>query len=135
MADPRSTDPDAASEAAQDEAVREMDYPSSEDAMANPDRVVRGLDFEGNAPSSPRGLGPDSGGQSGDTAYLPRTELAESESVEELIEEGQYFEAGIVEGIENAPPADQGPIRTREVPEDDVPLEYLNDEDVSRTIP
>ena len=73
-----------------------------------------------------RGLGPEAGGQSGDTEGLSRAELADSESVEELIEEGQAFEAGVVEGVETAPDADRGPIRTKEVPEDDVPEEYLD---------
>lgn len=73
-----------------------------------------------------RGLGPEAGGQSGDTEGLSRAELADSESVEELIEEGQAFEAGVIEGVETAPDADRGPIRTKEVPEDDVPEEYLN---------
>jgi hypothetical protein len=68
--------------------------------------------------------GPGSGGQSGDTQGLSDSEEAASESVRELVEEGQAFEAGIVAGIENAPDADEGPVRTREVPEDDVPLEY-----------
>jgi hypothetical protein len=73
-----------------------------------------------------RGLGLEAGGQSGDTEGLSREELADSESVEELVEEGQAFEAGVISGVENAPDADQGPIRTREVPEDDVPEEYLD---------
>ena len=68
--------------------------------------------------------GPGSGGQSGDTQGLSEDEEATSESVLELVEEGQAFEAGIVAGIENAPDADAGPIRTREVREDDVPPEY-----------
>jgi hypothetical protein len=72
-----------------------------------------------------RGLGPEAGGQSGDTEGVSRAELADSESVEELLEEGQAFEAGVVSGVENAPDADRGPIRTKEVPEDDVPEEYL----------
>jgi hypothetical protein len=33
-----------------------------------------------------------------------------------------------VDEIENAPPADEVGARTREVLEDDVPLEYLDDE-------
>ena len=69
-------------------------------------------------------MGAEAGGQSGDIEGLSRAEVADSESVEELVEEGQAFEAGIVEGVENAPDADRGPIRTREVPEDDVPEEY-----------
>jgi hypothetical protein len=72
--------------------------------------------------------GPGSAGQSGDTQGLSDTEEASSESVLELVEEGQSFEAGIVAGIENAPDADAGPIRTREVREDDVPPEYDENE-------
>jgi N utilization substance protein A len=48
----------------------------------------------------------------------------DSESVEELLEEGQSFEAEAVSGVENAKDADQGEVRTHEVPEDDVPGEY-----------
>jgi len=75
-----------------------------------------------------RGLGPEAGGQSGDTEQISRGEIADSESVEELLEEGQAFEAGIVNGVENAPDADEGEVRTREVPEDDVPQEYLDED-------
>lgn len=76
--------------------------------------------------SRTRGLGAEAGGQSGDTEGLSRAELADSESVEELLEEGQAFEAGIVSGVENARDADKGGVRTRQVPEDDVPQEYLD---------
>ena len=74
-----------------------------------------------------RGLGPNAGGQSGDIQALPRNEDVDSESVEELAEEGQAFEAEVVSGVENAPDADQGEVRTREVPEDDVPDEYRDE--------
>jgi hypothetical protein len=74
--------------------------------------------------SALRGLGAEAAGQSGDTEGLSRGAVADSESVEELVEEGQAFEAGIVDAVENAPDADEGEIRTREVPEDDVPEEY-----------
>jgi hypothetical protein len=77
-------------------------------------------------PLAERGLGPEAGGQSGDTEGLSREELADSESVEELLEEGQAFEAGVISGVENARDADKGEVRTREVPEDDVPREYLD---------
>ena len=40
------------------------------------------------------------------------------------MEEGQYMEAEAVSGVENAPDADQGEVRTRQFPEDDVPEEY-----------
>jgi hypothetical protein len=63
-------------------------------------------------------------GQSGDVQGLSSAEDVDSESVSELVEEGQSFEAGIVDGVENAPDADEGGIRTHEVPEDDVSPEY-----------
>ncbi len=71
-------------------------------------------------------FGPGSAGQSGDLQGL------DSEEVTELLEEGQSFDAGIISGIEDAPPADEGDIRTREVLEDDVPLEYLDEEQGDR---
>ena len=71
-----------------------------------------------------RGTGPQSAGQSGDTQGLPDRAEAGSESVEELVEEGQTFEAGVVAGVESAE-AGHGEVRTKQVREDDVPLEYL----------
>jgi hypothetical protein len=71
-----------------------------------------------------RGLGARSGGQSGDTQGISAGADVDSESVEELLEEGQSYEAEVVEGVENAPDPDQGEVRTREVEEDDVPEEY-----------
>lgn len=76
--------------------------------------------------SSRRGLGPESAGQSGDTQGLSRREYEDSESVEELMEEGQYMEAEAVSGVENAPDADESEVHTREVLEDDVPEEYTD---------
>ena len=74
-------------------------------------------------------LGPDSAGQSGDTQQVPDVADVDSESVEELLEEGNVFEAGVVQGVENAKEPDVSEVRTREVPEDDVPEEYLNDDE------
>ena len=71
-----------------------------------------------------RGLGAASGGQSGDAQGLSRREDVDSESVEELLEEGQTFEAEAVAGVENAKDPDQEEVHTHEVPEDDVPPEY-----------
>jgi hypothetical protein len=79
-------------------------------------------------PSGRRGLGPESGGQSGDTQGLSRRSYDDSESVEELMEEGQYMEAEAVSGVENARDADQGEVRTTQFPEDDVPEEYQNED-------
>jgi hypothetical protein len=69
-----------------------------------------------------------SGEQSGDLQGLSRLESADSESVDELIEEGNAFEADVVAGVEGAGDADEGEVRTHEVPEDDVPSEYLDKE-------
>src|SRR5580765_1646942 len=80
------------------------------------------------SPSGYRGLGAASGGQSGDTQGLSRRAYDDSESVEELMEEGQYMEAEAVSGVENARDADQGEVRTRQFPEDDVPEEYKEEE-------
>jgi len=71
-------------------------------------------------------LGPESGGQSGDDEGLAEEASVDSESVKELADEGQSFEAGVVEGVENAPDPDVDEVRTRQVPEDDVPPEYIN---------
>jgi len=76
----------------------------------------------------PKGLGANSAGQSGDLQGLSSSAGADSESVDELLEEGNAFEAEVVEGVENVPDADQGEIKTREVPENDVPEEYLDNE-------
>jgi hypothetical protein len=70
----------------------------------------------------------DSSGQSGDLQGLSNRERADSESVDELLEEGNAFEAGIVSGVEDADNADEKEVHTREVPEDDVPGEYLDEE-------
>ena len=77
-------------------------------------------------------LGPSSAGQSGHIQQLSDIADADSESVEELAEEGNAFEADAVEGVEDAKQPDVSEVRTREVPEDDVPPEYLdNNENVA----
>ncbi|MGA2716640.1 MAG: hypothetical protein ABSG41_26405 [Bryobacteraceae bacterium] len=68
----------------------------------------------------------DAAGQSGDNQGVSDVAEADSESVRELLEEGQSFEAGIVGGVENAPDPDVAEVTTREFPEDDVPQEYLD---------
>ena len=74
----------------------------------------------------PAGLGARSGGQSGDLQGLSNRGRADSESVDELLEEGNAFEAEVVKGVEDASDedADVDEVRTHEVPEDDVPEEY-----------
>jgi hypothetical protein len=64
-------------------------------------------------------------GQSGDYQGLSNIADADSESVEELADEGQSLEAAIVSGVEAASSPDAGEVKTHEAPEDDVPGEYL----------
>ena len=66
----------------------------------------------------------DSAGQSGDTQGLSNVAEAGSESVEELLEEGQTFEAEAISGVQDAPDPDVAEVHTKQVPEDDVPSEY-----------
>lgn len=71
-------------------------------------------------------LEPDPVEQSGDLQGLSDDPDADSESVRELVEEGQFYEAEVINGVENAPPADAGPVRTHERKVDDVPPEYTD---------
>jgi hypothetical protein len=74
------------------------------------------------------GLRARSGEQSGDLQGLSNIQGADSESVDELLEEGNAFEADVVKGVEDAGDADEGEVHTHEVPQDDVPDEYLDKE-------
>ena len=75
-------------------------------------------------------LEPDSSsaGQSGGDQGLPRDATADSESVEELLEEGNSFEAGVVFGVENSKDLSVSEVTTKQVPEDDVPAEYIDED-------
>jgi hypothetical protein len=85
----------------------------------------RSVDTEAFAPEA---LRERSGEQSGDLQGLSNIEGADSESVAELTEEGNAFEADAVAGVEHAGDTDQKEVRTHEVPQDDVPGEYLDKE-------
>ena len=67
-----------------------------------------------------------SGLQSGDLQGISNDEVVDSQSVDELLEEGNAFEAGVVAAVEDSENAGTREVRTREVPVDDVPEEYLN---------
>ena len=69
-----------------------------------------------------------SGEQSGDLQGLSNVECADSESVDELLEEGNAFEAEVVKGVEDAENAEEVEVRTHEVLQGDVPGEYLDEE-------
>jgi len=91
---------------------------SRETAVPQGSQSVETVPIRGRAMRARAGAG---GGDFGGASVV---EDVDSESVDELLEEGQAFEAGVVSGVEDAPDADQGPVRTREVPQDDVPEEY-----------
>jgi hypothetical protein len=62
----------------------------------------------------------------GDLQGLSGAAGADSESVDEMLDEGNAFEAEVVKGVEDADDADEAEVHTHEVPEDDVPEEYLD---------
>jgi N utilization substance protein A len=71
-----------------------------------------------------KGLGSLTGGQSGDIQGISSRGAIDSETVTELLEEGQTFEAEAVSGVENAADPDVSEVVTHQFPEDDVPEEY-----------
>jgi hypothetical protein len=97
---------------------------ASKAARANTKRVRGKSETVDTVAFAPEGLSARYGGQSGDLQGLSSRERADSESVDELLEEGNAFEAEVVKGVEEAGNADEGEVRTHEVPEDDVPAEY-----------
>ena len=64
--------------------------------------------------SDPGQVGPDSAGQSGDTQGLSPEADAAEESVEELADTDQPYEAGIAEGVEDAEDHPERPVYTHE---------------------
>ena len=74
-------------------------------------------------------LGVRAGEQSGDLQGLSNVQGADSESVDELLEQGNAFEAEVVKGVEDAEDSDEGEVRTHEVPQDDVRGEYRDKEE------
>jgi hypothetical protein len=75
----------------------------------------------------PRSRVARAGAGSGDLQGISAVEDVDSESEDELLEEGQSFEAGIVSGVERAG-NEEGEVVTHEVLEDDVPREYDEDD-------
>ena len=71
-------------------------------------------------------LGSRSGEQSGDLQGLSNVQGADSESVDELLEQGNAFEADVVKGVEDAGDADEEEVCSHEVPQDNVPGKYLD---------
>ena len=90
-------------------------------------RARRKLEIVGFDALAPKLKGGLSGHQAGDLQGLSTIESADSESVAELLEEGNTFEAEAVAGVEAAD-LDEREVQSHEVLEDDVPDEYLHDE-------
>jgi|SRR5215467_4217890 len=67
-----------------------------------------------------------SGELSGDLQGLPEIDHLDSENLRELIEEGNAFEANVLTGVEDAEDNVAKEVHTHEIPEDDVPAEYLD---------
>jgi hypothetical protein len=79
------------------------------------------LDELGNDPGQ---VGPESAGQSGDNEGLSSVADATDASVEELADDDQALEAGIVEGVEDAADHPERPVHTH--------LEYGHPDDLPR---
>ncbi len=101
---------------------------SAKTVRARPKRVGEKSQSVDTVALPPEGPEPRSGRQSGDLQGLSTVEGADSESVDELIEEGNAFEADVVSGVESAGDAAESEVRTHEVSQDDVPGEYLDEE-------
>jgi hypothetical protein len=101
-------------------------------AARNTTRIIgRSLASRGESQSvetinlDPKGFGSKSGGQSGALQGLSDIEGANSESVDELLEEGNAFEAEIVKGVEDAADADESEVHTHQRPqEEDLPEDF-----------
>jgi N utilization substance protein A len=98
--------------------------PTARRRPVRPTQAVMGSQSVETVPLKRRARTATAGAGGGDFGGVSVVEGADSESANELLEEGQAFEAGIVSGVENAPDADQGEVRTHEEPQDDVPEEY-----------
>ena len=97
------------------EVATESEAATEEAALAGDEAPTEGeAPMEGGGEDS--ATGPDSGGQSGDLTGLEEEPDARPDSVEDLVETGQYYEAEVIEGIEDAPPADEAEVTTHERP-------------------
>jgi hypothetical protein len=110
-------------------AVKRAARPAARISNASRNASKRGsakepiFDSSISTPRNAQGLSGDS-----DSQGLSEVESADSESVGELLDEGNTFEAEAVKGVEQADDADEREVRTREFPEDDVPQEYLDED-------
>ena len=97
-------------------------------AASDPDTDLRANQEVEIVSAKPRYRVARAGAGSGDLQGISTVEDVDSESEDELLEEGQSFEAGIIGGVERAGDEEGAEVVTHEVLEDDVPREY-DDED------
>jgi hypothetical protein len=107
---------------------RPSSQPASKEIRSPKRSTLAGGTFPVRARRSRSGIRAGSAGQSGDLQGLSRKQVVDSESVEELLEEGQTYEAEAVSGVEDALEPDQGEVQTHEVLSDDVPEEYTDED-------
>jgi len=115
---------DASSEVAAEEVALAEDIPAGEE----PEVSEEANSDEATAVAEVKDESAEAEVLSGDAEGLPTEAEASAESVEELANEGQYYEAEVVDGVENAPPADVSEVHTHQRPEvqgESVPDEEL----------
>ena len=106
----------SAEEVATEDGVSTEEEAATEDEVPTEDEAVTEDEASTEGGGEDSATGPDSGGQSGDVTGWDEEPEAGPDSVEELVETGQYYEAEVVEGIEDAPPADEAEVTTHERP-------------------
>jgi hypothetical protein len=102
--------------------------PASQEIRSPEPSTLRGSTFSTGEQRSTAGRASRKAGQSGDLHGLSRKAFADSESVEELVEEGQAREAAAISGVEDALDHGEAEVHTHEVPQDDVPEEYTDED-------
>jgi hypothetical protein len=98
--------------------ARKMKFSAKRKTVTSTGLVVETVPFRS-------GERPHLDGQAGDLQGLSNRPTANSESVA-VLEEGNALKGEAVQGVENSLDADQSEVETHEVPEDDVPEEYLD---------
>ena len=96
-------------------AIAEEGETAEEEAELAAEGEERDVESEGSTVESEE-VAAETEVQAGDLTGLSKEAVDSDESVEELVEEGQYYEAEVVEGVEDAPLADEAEVTTHERP-------------------
>ena len=94
-------------------AVRKRAASSAKEIQSPEQSTLSGRTFRRTPGKRGRGEGSGDAGQSGDLQGLSRRAVVDSESVAELVQEGQFHEAEAVAAVEDALDPDQGELRIR----------------------